>query len=29
VSTQKFIVLSICTFSIYELYWCYRNRQRT
>lgn len=25
VSTQKFIVLSICTFSIYELYWCYQN----
>ena len=25
VSTQKFIVLSICTFGIYELYRCYQN----
>ncbi|MFN5581982.1 hypothetical protein [Gemmatimonas sp.] len=24
-STQKFIVLSICTFGFYELYWCYQN----
>jgi len=25
VSTHKFIVLSICTFGLYELYWCYQN----
>src|SRR5258705_7059573 len=28
VATHKFIVLSLCTFGIYELYWCYRNWQR-
>ena len=28
VSTQKFIVLSICTFGIYERYWCYQNWKR-
>ncbi len=25
VATPKFIILSICTFGIYELYWCYQN----
>jgi hypothetical protein len=25
VATHKFIVLSICTFGLYELYWCYQN----
>ena len=25
VATHKFITLSICTFGIYELYWCYQN----
>jgi hypothetical protein len=25
VATPKFIALSICTFGIYELYWCYEN----
>jgi len=28
VATRKFIVLSICTFGIYELYWCYQNWKR-
>lgn len=28
VATHKFIVLSICTFGIYELYWCYQNWKR-
>ena len=28
VSTQKFIVLAICTFTIYERYWCYQNWKR-
>lgn len=28
VATHKFIVLSICSFSIYELYWCYQNWKR-
>jgi len=28
VSPEKFIVLSICTFGIYELYWSYKNWQR-
>lgn len=28
VATHKFIVLSISTFSIYELYWCYKNWKR-
>jgi hypothetical protein len=25
VATHKFIVMSICTFGLYELYWCYQN----
>jgi len=25
VATHKFIVLSICTFGLYELYWCYQH----
>lgn len=28
VATQKFIVLSIFSFSIYESYWCYQNWKR-
>ena len=28
VATHKFLILSICSFSIYELYWCYKNWQR-
>lgn len=28
VATHKFIILSICSFSIYELYWCYQNWKR-
>lgn len=28
VATHKFIVLSICTGGIYELYWCYQNWKR-
>lgn len=28
VATRKLIVLSICTFSIYELYWFYQNWKR-
>src|SRR5262245_7614259 len=28
VATHKFIVLSICTFGLYELYWCYQNWKR-
>jgi hypothetical protein len=28
VATHKFIVLSICTFGIYQLYWCYQNWKR-
>ena len=28
VTTHKFIILSICTFGIYELYWCYQNWKR-
>ena len=28
VATHKFIVLSICSFGIYELYWCYQNWKR-
>ncbi len=28
VATHKFIVLSICSFSIYQLYWCYQNWKR-
>jgi hypothetical protein len=28
VSTHKFIVLSICSFGLYELYWCYQQWKR-
>ncbi len=28
VATHKFVVLSICSFGIYELYWCYQNWKR-
>jgi len=28
VATHKFVVLSLCTFSLYELYWCFKNWQR-
>lgn len=28
VATHKFVVMSICTFGIYELYWCFKNWQR-
>jgi hypothetical protein len=28
VATHKLVVLSICTFGFYELYWSYRNWQR-
>lgn len=28
VATHKFIVLSVCTFSLYDFYWFYRNWQR-
>lgn len=28
VPTHKFVVLSICTFGIYELYWAYKNWKR-
>ncbi len=28
VATHKFIVLSLCSFSIYELYWFYQNWKR-
>jgi hypothetical protein len=28
VATHKFIVLTICSFGIYELYWCYENWKR-
>jgi len=24
-STLKFVVMSICTFGLYELYWFYKN----
>jgi hypothetical protein len=27
VSTRKFVILSICTLSLYELYWFYKNWQ--
>ena len=27
VTTQKFIVMSICTFALYEIYWAYKNWQ--
>jgi hypothetical protein len=28
VGTGKFVALSICSFGLYELYWCYKNWQR-
>ena len=28
VATRKFIILSVCSFGIYELYWCYQNWKR-
>src|SRR5262245_38387740 len=28
VSITKFVVMSICTFSIYEVYWFYKNWRR-
>jgi len=28
VSTHKLIVLSLCTFNVYALYWCYQNWKR-
>jgi hypothetical protein len=28
VATHKFVVMSICTFGLYELYWCFKNWQR-
>lgn len=28
VSTSKFVVLSLCSLSIYEIYWCYKNWHR-
>ncbi len=28
VATHKFIVLSVCSLGIYELYWCYQNWKR-
>jgi hypothetical protein len=28
VSTHKFIVLSICTLGLYQLYWCYQQWKR-
>jgi len=28
VATHKFVALSICTFGLYECYWCYKNWQR-
>jgi hypothetical protein len=28
VSTHKLIVLSLCTFNLYALYWCYQNWKR-
>jgi hypothetical protein len=28
VSTRRFIVLSLCTLGLYELYWCYQNWRR-
>lgn len=28
VSTRTFILMSLCTFGLYELYWCYQNWKR-
>jgi hypothetical protein len=28
VATHKFVVMSICTFGLYEMYWCFKNWQR-
>lgn len=28
VATHKFILLSLCTFGLYQLYWCQQNWQR-
>jgi hypothetical protein len=28
VATHKFVVLSLCTFGIYDLYWSYKNWER-
>ncbi len=28
VATHKFVVMAVCTFNIYELYWCFKNWQR-
>jgi hypothetical protein len=28
VATHKFVILSICTFGLYQLYWCYQNWKR-
>jgi hypothetical protein len=28
VATHKFVVLSLCSFGVYQLFWCYRNWQR-
>ncbi len=28
VATHKFVVMSLCTFGIYELYWCYQHWDR-
>lgn len=28
VTTTKFVVMSICTFGMYDVYWCYRMWQR-
>jgi hypothetical protein len=28
VPTHKFVVLSLCTFGVYDLYWSYKNWQR-
>jgi hypothetical protein len=28
VGVQKFVVLSLCTLGLYELYWCYKNWHR-
>lgn len=28
VATHKFVVLSMCSFGLYEVYWCYQNWHR-
>jgi hypothetical protein len=28
VATHKFIVLSLCSFGLYQFYWIYQNRKR-